>query len=222
MDKLVLHFFRLLLALACVAMVAAFAAVSLSVLSRLFGWDMPGLDAYAGYAIAAALFLALPSTLVRGEHIRVTLVLDRLPATIQLALVTVTLVTLLAVALALIAVWQRGKAIERGVVFIATALACVPSFWLALVLILLFAVNLSWLPTSGYGGARLLSAIRQESPQLRQSKRVHPDDALARFLESEHRSIAAVRLADACDAVGRLQFDNGAQRVRRVQSIRAA
>jgi len=79
MDKFVLHFFRLLLTLACVAMLAAFAAVSLSVLSRLFGWDMPGLDAYAGYAIAAALFLALPSTLVRGEHIRVTLVLDRLP-----------------------------------------------------------------------------------------------------------------------------------------------
>ncbi len=78
MDKLVLHFFRCLLALASVAMVAAFVTVSLSVLSRLFGWDMPGLDAYAGYAIAAALFLALPSTLVRGEHIRVTLVLDRL------------------------------------------------------------------------------------------------------------------------------------------------
>lgn len=78
MDKLVLHFFRLLMALACVAMVAAFVAVSLSVLARLFAWDLPGLDAYAGYAIAAALFLALPSTLVRGEHIRVTLVLDRL------------------------------------------------------------------------------------------------------------------------------------------------
>lgn len=79
MDKLVLHFFRLLMALACVAMLAAFGSVSLGVLSRLFAWDLPGLDAYAGYAIAAALFLALPSTLVRGEHIRVTLVLDRLP-----------------------------------------------------------------------------------------------------------------------------------------------
>lgn len=79
MDKLVLHFFRLLLALASVAMLVAFASVSLGVMARLMRWDIPGLDAYAGYAIAAALFLALPGTLVRGEHIRVTLVLDRLP-----------------------------------------------------------------------------------------------------------------------------------------------
>src|SRR5690606_37927121 len=34
---------------------------------------------YAGYAVAASLFLALPATLLRGEHIRVTLLLERLP-----------------------------------------------------------------------------------------------------------------------------------------------
>jgi TRAP-type C4-dicarboxylate transport system permease small subunit len=80
MDKLALNFYRLLLALSCAAMLAAFATVSLGILARLAGWDLPGLDGYAGYAIAAALFLALPSTLLRGEHIRVTLVLERLPA----------------------------------------------------------------------------------------------------------------------------------------------
>jgi TRAP-type C4-dicarboxylate transport system permease small subunit len=37
---------------------------------------VPGLDGYAGYAIAAALFLALPSTLQHNEHIRATLLLD--------------------------------------------------------------------------------------------------------------------------------------------------
>lgn len=67
-------------ALACVAMVAAFAAVATGVVSRLAGFDVPGLDAYAGYAIAAALFLALPMTLQQGDHIRVTLFLDKLPA----------------------------------------------------------------------------------------------------------------------------------------------
>lgn len=65
---------------AAVAMVAAFAAVALGVLARAAGWDIGGLDAYAGYAIAAALFLALPHTLRRQEHIRVSLLLDRLPA----------------------------------------------------------------------------------------------------------------------------------------------
>lgn len=80
MDKLALYFYRLLMLLSCAAMLAAFGAVSLGIVARLAGWDLPGLDAYAGYAIAAALFLALPSTLLRGEHIRVTLVLERLPS----------------------------------------------------------------------------------------------------------------------------------------------
>lgn len=39
-----------------------------------------GTDAYAGYAMAAASFFALAHTLKRGEHIRVTLILQRLPA----------------------------------------------------------------------------------------------------------------------------------------------
>ncbi len=38
-----------------------------------------GTDAYAGYAMAAASFFALAHTLKRGEHIRVTLILQRLP-----------------------------------------------------------------------------------------------------------------------------------------------
>src|SRR5690606_38457962 len=41
--------------------------------------EVQGMDAYAGYAIAAALFFALPGTLQNGDHIRVTLMLDRLP-----------------------------------------------------------------------------------------------------------------------------------------------
>jgi TRAP-type C4-dicarboxylate transport system permease small subunit len=71
---------RILGALACVAMVAGFLAVGTSIVSRLVGWDVPGLDAYAGYSIAAALFLALPMTFQRGDHIRVTLFLDKVPA----------------------------------------------------------------------------------------------------------------------------------------------
>lgn len=79
MARLVLNFYRLLMVMSCLAMVAAFVTVALGIAARLANWDLPGLDAYAGYAIAAALFLALPSTLIRGEHIRVTLLLERAP-----------------------------------------------------------------------------------------------------------------------------------------------
>ena len=56
----------------------------LAVLASIFGriipaLDLPGADAYAGYCTAAAAFLALAPTLRRGEHIRVTLLLNHLP-----------------------------------------------------------------------------------------------------------------------------------------------
>ncbi|MDP1565188.1 MAG: TRAP transporter small permease, partial [Polaromonas sp.] len=63
MGKLVRNFYKLLMALSCLAMLAAFGSVILGVLAREAAWDIAGLDAYAGYAIAAALFLALPGTL---------------------------------------------------------------------------------------------------------------------------------------------------------------
>jgi TRAP-type C4-dicarboxylate transport system permease small subunit len=84
--KLVLNFYRLLMVLSCIAMVTAFGTVLLGVIAREVHWDIGGLDAYAGYSIAAALFLALPSTLKHGDHIRVTLVLDRVPAKLRGAL----------------------------------------------------------------------------------------------------------------------------------------
>jgi TRAP-type C4-dicarboxylate transport system permease small subunit len=79
MNTLVKNFYKFLLALSGVAMVASFGIIMLGVAAREFLWDIPGLDAYAGYAIAATLFLALPASLRHGDHIRVTMVLTKLP-----------------------------------------------------------------------------------------------------------------------------------------------
>lgn len=59
--------------------VGVLVAVSLSVISRQLGLHIEGLDAYAGYSMAASGFLALAHTFKSGEHIRVTLVLSSLP-----------------------------------------------------------------------------------------------------------------------------------------------
>lgn len=64
--------------IAGIAMVGVLAMVLLTIVSRLFGFSAPGTDAYAGYAMAGAGFMALASTLKKGEHIRVTLVLGAL------------------------------------------------------------------------------------------------------------------------------------------------
>jgi TRAP-type C4-dicarboxylate transport system permease small subunit len=61
--------------LAAFFMVGILLMVLASVVGRLVGFNLRGSDAYAGYCMAAASFLALAHTLKRGEHIRVTLVL---------------------------------------------------------------------------------------------------------------------------------------------------
>ena len=65
-------------ALAALAMVGLLVMVMLSILGRQLAFNIPGVDAYAGYLMAAAGFLALAHTLKRGEHIRVTLLIGRL------------------------------------------------------------------------------------------------------------------------------------------------
>jgi len=60
------------------AMVLLLAMVMLSIVSRQVGFNVPGVDAYAGYMMAAAGFLAMAHTLKKGEHIRVTLLVASL------------------------------------------------------------------------------------------------------------------------------------------------
>ena len=64
--------------LAALAMIGVLLMVLTSIVSRQLGMNVPGTDAYAGYSMAAAGFLALAHTLKRNEHIRVTLLLGRL------------------------------------------------------------------------------------------------------------------------------------------------
>ena len=64
--------------LGALAMVGLLVMVLLSIFSRQVGFNVAGIDAYAGYMMAAAGFLALAHTLKRGEHIRVTLLLAAL------------------------------------------------------------------------------------------------------------------------------------------------
>lgn len=61
---------------AALCMIGTLVMILLSVGGRLLGFHVRGTDAYAGYFMAAAAFLALAHTLKRGEHIRVTLIMD--------------------------------------------------------------------------------------------------------------------------------------------------
>ena len=62
--------------LAALLLVGTLVMVLLGVFGRLLGFQVRGSDAYAGYCMAGAGFLALAHTLSRGEHIRVSLILE--------------------------------------------------------------------------------------------------------------------------------------------------
>jgi len=64
--------------LAAIFMIGTLAMIALGIAGRFLDFYVRGTDAYAGYCMAAAGFLALAHTLRSGEHIRVTLILEHL------------------------------------------------------------------------------------------------------------------------------------------------
>ena len=63
--------------LAALCMIGVLTMVLVNIVTRQIGVHVTGTDAYAGYLMAGAGFLALAHTLKRGEHIRVSLLLER-------------------------------------------------------------------------------------------------------------------------------------------------
>ena len=72
--------------LAALAMIGVLVMVVTSIIGRLLHFHLQGTDAYAGYSMAAAGFLALAHTLKKGEHIRVTLLIGRLQGSARRAM----------------------------------------------------------------------------------------------------------------------------------------
>ncbi|OKO87614.1 ABC transporter permease [Bradyrhizobium sp. NAS80.1] len=77
------------------------------------------------------------------------LVLERLPATIGLAIAAFAFSVLLSVPLGVMSAVYRGSWIDQIGRVVAMTGQAMPSFWVGLVLILIFAVNLNWLPAFG-------------------------------------------------------------------------
>ncbi|CAN5252436.1 ABC transporter permease [soil metagenome] len=84
-------------------------------------------------------------------------ILERFPKTLQLAGAAMLLATVLGVTLGVLSGRRPGSAIDRFGLAIAYLGISFPVYWVGLLLILLFAVTLHWLPPSGYGGIRYLA-----------------------------------------------------------------
>jgi len=94
-----------------------------------------------------------------GESLRykqdaLGLVMERLPATLYLAVAALALTFLVAVPVGVLSAVRRGSLFDFFGMGAAVLGQAVPGFWLGLMLIYLFSVKLGWLPTGGTGSAR--------------------------------------------------------------------
>lgn len=91
---------------------------------------------------------------MRDGRSAVTLVAERIPATLALTLPALVLKLGLGIPAGIYAALHRGSWLDRAVMTAAVAGFTVPSFVLGLVLVLVFAVTLGWLPSGGQDGWR--------------------------------------------------------------------
>ncbi|MGN6246259.1 MAG: ABC transporter permease [Motilibacteraceae bacterium] len=79
-----------------------------------------------------------------------SVLLERLPITLELSLLALLVGIVIGIPAGIASALRRGKAVDYGANGFALVGLSVPHFWLGLLLILAFSVNLHWLPASGY------------------------------------------------------------------------
>jgi peptide/nickel transport system permease protein len=118
--------------------------------ARHWGLDRPLPEQYLAF-----LGNALRGDLGRSIRLRqpaLDLVLERLPATLQLAGAAILVSLVIAVPVGVLSAVRRDRPLDYAGKVVALLGQSMPSFWLGIVLIWVFAVMLGWLPASGRGG----------------------------------------------------------------------
>lgn len=79
------------------------------------------------------------------------LIVERLPASLELAFSAMIFALVLAIPLGILSAVKRGSMLDMGSMFGALVGISMPHFWLGIMMMLLFSIQLGWLPTSGRG-----------------------------------------------------------------------
>ena len=80
------------------------------------------------------------------------LIAERMAVTLPLALMAIALATAIGIPLGMLAASRHGRLTDAGVMAFAQAGLAIPNFWFGLLLVLVFAVGLGWLPAGGFPG----------------------------------------------------------------------
>ena len=135
-------------------------AADIAALRAVYGLDQPILVQFGLWLkeiargnLGQSIFLQRPVTQA---------LLERAEPTFFLALFSVSIATLIGIPAGIVSAVWRGRLVDQLVSGLAMLAANIPSFWLGLLLIQLFAVKYHWFPVAGYGdpGAPLLERLR--------------------------------------------------------------
>ena len=108
------------------------------------------------------------------------LVLEFAPATLQLAGTALMLTIVVAIPFGVVAALWKGGFVDYALTGIALLGQSIPVFWLGILFVLVFSVQLGWLPTSGSGGLAhlVLPAITLAFSQIALTARIMRSSAL--------------------------------------------
>lgn len=117
-------------------------------LRRLYGLDRPLHIQYLDW-LRRSVTLDLGSSFVDGEPVSQKIV-GRLPVTVTINLLTLAVIVLVAFPIGILSATRQYSWIDKATTLFVYVGFSLPSFWLALLLMLLFGVSLGWLPLSGF------------------------------------------------------------------------
>jgi ABC-type dipeptide/oligopeptide/nickel transport system permease component len=93
---------------------------------------------------------------IRGQQPVLDLILQRLPNTLALAAAAMLIAMALGVTMGFLAAYRRGTWLDTALMVVAIGGISLPHFWLGLLLLFFFAVELGWLPVAGEGWRSLV------------------------------------------------------------------
>lgn len=118
-------------------------------LRQRLGLDRPLVEQYASFLSGVA--RGDLGTSLRTNEPVASAIIDRLPATLELAAAAMLVAIGVAIPLGIIAAVKRGTFVDHLATTLALSGISIPNFWLGPLLAILFAVELGWLPVSGRG-----------------------------------------------------------------------